>query len=119
MRNPTFNWAAEDKYNEIKNLRLEVNNILKLYSMPQADQIAIIKNWLGGKGLQFLESLTQMKEERCNAMEGLFTTLNIKFKPQYNETLKSLQFHKLGRQTNENTKEWKGRLKICSYRVYL
>ena len=58
MKHPTFNWEAEDKYNELKNFRLEVNNIFKSYSMPQAEQIAIIKNRLGRKGLQFLETLT-------------------------------------------------------------
>ena len=43
MKQPTFNWEAEDKYNELKNFRLEVNCILKLYSTPQAEQIVIIK----------------------------------------------------------------------------
>ena len=60
--------------------------------MPQAEQIAIIKNWLGRNGLQFLETLIQTEEEKCNRTEGLFTTLNNKVKPQYNETKKSLQF---------------------------
>ena len=40
----TFNWEADNKYKELKYFRLEVNNILKSYSMPQAEQIAIIKN---------------------------------------------------------------------------
>ena len=44
MKQPTFNWEAEDKYTELKNIRLEVNNILKLYSMSQAKQTRIIKN---------------------------------------------------------------------------
>ena len=51
MKQPTFNREAEDKYNELKNLRLEVHNIFKLYSMPQAEQIAIIKYCIGRKGL--------------------------------------------------------------------
>ena len=38
MKQPTFNWKAEDKYNELKNFRLEVNNIFKLYNMPQTEQ---------------------------------------------------------------------------------
>ena len=53
-------------------------------------------------------------------MEGLFTTVRNKFKPQYNETIKSLQFHKLGRQMNENREEWIGRLRLaaveCNYK---
>ena len=87
--------------------------------MPQAEHITIIKNWLGRKGLQFQESLTQMEQERCNTMEGFFTTSNNKFKPQYNETIKSLKFCQLGRQTNENAEEWMGRLRLaaieCNY----
>ena len=43
MRQPTFNWEAGDKYNELKNFRLEVSNIFKSYSMSQAEQIAVIK----------------------------------------------------------------------------
>ena len=39
LKQPTFNLQAEDKYNEFKNFRLEVNNIFKSYSMPQVEQI--------------------------------------------------------------------------------
>ena len=28
MKQPNFNWEAEDKHNELKTFRLEVNNIL-------------------------------------------------------------------------------------------
>ena len=67
-----------------------------------------------------MESLTQMEQERCNNMEGLFTILNNKFKPQFTETIKSLQFHKLSRKTKENAEEWMGRLRLaaveCNYR---
>ena len=56
------------------------------------------KKWLGRKGLQFLKVLTQTKQEICNKTECLFNTLNNKFKPQYNKTIKSLQFYKLGNQ---------------------
>ena len=50
-------------------------------------------------------------------MEGLFITLNNKFNLQYNETIKSLQFHKLVRQTNENAEKLKYRLAAseCNY----
>ena len=43
MKQPNFNWEAEDKYNKLKNFRLEVNNIFKSYNTPQAEQIPIIK----------------------------------------------------------------------------
>ena len=34
MKQPSFNWKADDKYSELKNFRLEVNNILAVYSTP-------------------------------------------------------------------------------------
>ena len=43
MKQPMFNWETEDKYNVLINFIQEVNNIFKLYSMEQAEQIAIIK----------------------------------------------------------------------------
>ena len=47
-------------------------------------------------------------------------TLATKFKPQFNETIKSLQFRKLYRFEDESTEEWMGRLRIaaaeCSYK---
>ena len=55
----------------------------------------------------------------CNTLEGLFETLTNKFKPQYNETIKSLQFRKLYRYDDENVEEWMGRLWVaaveCTY----
>ena len=32
MKQPTFNWEAEDKYSELKTFRLEANNILTTYN---------------------------------------------------------------------------------------
>ena len=53
-------------------------------------------------------------------LEGLFDTLATKFKPQYNKSVKSLQFRKLYRLENESTDEWMGRLHVavaeCNYR---
>ena len=53
-------------------------------------------------------------------MESVFTILNNKFKPQYNETIKSLQFHKLVRKLNENVEECMGRIGLgaadCNYK---
>ena len=65
MKQPNFNWEVEDKYNNLKNFRLEASNIFKLYSTSQIEQLAIIKNKLDRKGLQFIESLTQIEQERC------------------------------------------------------
>ena len=42
------------------------------------------------------------------------------FKPQYNETIRSLKFCKLRRQANENVEEWMGRIRVepleCNYK---
>ena len=95
MKQLTFDWNAEDKYSELKAFRLEVNNVLSTYNTPQTDKLAVVKNWLGRKGLKYLETLMTMEKEMYNTLEGLFETLSSKFKPQYNETIKSIQFRKL------------------------
>ena len=70
----------------------------------------MLKNWLGRKDLQFTESLTEAEKDSCSTLEGLFIILTNKFKPQFNKTLKSLQFCKLITQNRANTEEWMGRL---------
>ena len=48
MKQPTFNWDAEDKYSELKTFRLKVNNILSTYNTPQMEQLAMVKiGWEG------------------------------------------------------------------------
>ena len=63
--------------------------------------------------------MTRAEKETCNTFEGLVETLTNKFKPQYNETIKSLQFRKLYRYDDENVEEWMGRLWVavveCNY----
>ena len=61
-----------------------------------------MKNWLGREGLHLTATLAQDNQEACNNEKGLFDTFTRKFKPQYNDTIKSLQFHKLIRQSNES-----------------
>ena len=60
------------------------------------------------------------EKEACNTLEGLSDILATKFKPQYNEMVKSLQFRKLYRLENESADEWMGRLCVvaaeCNYR---
>ena len=52
-------------------------------------------------------------------LQGLFDMLTTKFKPQYNEMIKSLQFQKLYRLDIENVDEWMVRLHVvaaeCNY----
>ena len=47
-------------------------------------------------------------------LEGLFNMLTSKFLPQFNETIKSLQFRKLCRNDGENVEEWMGRLRVAA-----
>ena len=75
LKQPSSHWEADDKYSELKNIRLEVSNILATYNTPQAEQLVIVKHWLGRKGLQFIESLTNLGKDRCNTLEGLFKIL--------------------------------------------
>ena len=85
----------------------------------QTDELALVKIWLGRKGLQYLETLSTTEKETCNTLEGLFSTLTNKFIPQYNETFKSLQFRKLCRYEDEKVEEWMGKLQVaaveCNY----
>ena len=120
MKQPTFNWEADNKYGELKTFRLEVSNILTTYNTPQTEQLAMVKNWLGRKCLQFIALLTSAEKDTCSSLEGLFKILTKKFRPQFNKTIKLLQFHKLSRQDWENAGGWMGRLQLsaieCNYK---
>ena len=64
--------------------------------------------------------MTEGEKEACSTLEELFHMLATTFKPQYNETIKSLQFRKLCRFEGERVDEWMGRLCVvvaeCNYR---
>ena len=94
--------------------------MLQNYNFCQTEKVLVINNWLGREGLQLIATLTDEEQEACNNEKGLFDTFNRKFKPQYNETIKFLQFHKLIRQSNESAEEWMGRLRTaavkCNYK---
>ena len=62
MKQPTFNWDLEDKYSELKTFQLKVNNIPFTYNTPQGKWLAMVTYWLGRKGLQFLETLTNAEK---------------------------------------------------------
>ena len=74
---------------------------------------------MGRKGLWYLKTVTTTEKETFTTLEGLFETLTNKFKPQYNETIKSLKFRKLYRYEDESVEEWMGRLWVaaveCNY----
>ena len=60
------------------------------------------------------------EKEACSTLDGLFNTLATKFRPQYNETIKSLQFRKLCIIEGKSVDEWMGILCVavaeCNYR---
>ena len=51
---------------EWKAFILELRNVLSTYNAQEADKIAMVKNWLGRKGLHYLETLTANEKEACN-----------------------------------------------------
>ena len=89
LKQPKFDWSTVDRYTELKNFRLEVNNIFKRDSVKHTEILSIIKMCLGRQGLQFTETLTKEEYEICKTVEGLFNILNNKFCPQHKETIKS------------------------------
>ena len=90
LRQPNFNWESTDKYTEWKAFILKVRNVLTTYSLQETKKMAMVKNWTERKGLHYTESLTEREKERCGTLEGLLKTLATKFRPQYNQTTKSL-----------------------------
>ena len=69
--------------------------MLSTYNACEQEEITMVKNWLGRKGLYYLESLTEGEKRACGTLQGLIDALAEKFRPQYNETNKSLQFKKI------------------------
>ena len=119
MKQSMFNWDSEDRYSELKTFKLEINNILSTYNNLQAEQLTMVKIWLGRKGLQFLETLTNVEKMTCCTLGGLYNILTSKFRPQFNETFKSMQFRIFCRNDGENVEEWTERLRVtpivCNY----
>ena len=69
LKQSQFSWETTDKYKEWKAVRLEVRNILSMYNAQEQDKITMVKNWLGRKGLHYLESLTEMEKHTCNTLQ--------------------------------------------------
>ena len=44
LKQPSFNWEALDKCTELKTFKLEANNILSTYNMPEAEKSTVVKN---------------------------------------------------------------------------
>ena len=79
----------------------------------------MIKNWLGRERLQHIVTLTNEEQDEYSDEKDLYETLRKKIRPQVNEMIISLQFHKLVCCSNESVKEWMGRLRTtvgCKYK---
>ena len=70
-----FNWDVADKYTEWKVFILEVRNIISTYNTHKLEKIAMVKNWLGRKGLHYIESLTEAEKQACDTLQGQIDTL--------------------------------------------
>ena len=79
LKQPQFKWEAADKYSEWKAFILEVKNVLSTFNMQEHNKIAIVKNWLGRKGLHYIESITESEKQACSTLQGLFDTLQQSF----------------------------------------
>ena len=83
-----------------------MKNVLSTYNALECDQTTIVKNWLGRKGLHYIENITEAEKHACKTLHGLSDTLAAEFQPQFNETIKLLQFRRLCRAEDESTEEW-------------
>ena len=52
----TFNWSSKDKYAELKNFKMKLKNMFQNYSISQAERVPNIKNCLGRKAPQLLDT---------------------------------------------------------------
>ena len=79
MNQPTVSRYAKNKYDELEYFEMEVRNtfMTKNYDTADIEKIPIFKNWLGRKGLQFIEILTSLKHGKCKGTGRLFQTLNM------------------------------------------
>ena len=74
---------------------------------------------VGKEGPPILRNTNKCRNISCDTLEGLFDILSSKFKPQFNEAIKLLQFRKFCRNDGENVEECWGRLRVaaieCNY----
>ena len=104
LKQPQLNWEAADKYTEWKAFILEVRNVLSTYNAQEQDKIAIVKTGRQER-VTLSRKLNGGEKQVCNTLQGLCDTLAAKFGPQFNETIKLLQFRKLCRLEGESAEE--------------
>ena len=91
---------------------------MSTYNAQEQDKIAIVKNWLGRKGLHYLENLTEGEKQACNTLQGLFDTLAAKFRPSL---MRQLNHYSLGNCADSRVKcrRMDGEITHSSGRMYL
>ena len=69
-----FDWSAQDKYNKLKHLKLEVRNVFMTinYDIREPKEVAIMKNLITRESLHFIETWTIEELEICKNLAGLF-----------------------------------------------
>ena len=79
LKQPQFNWDATDTYTEGKAFVLEVRNVISTYNAHEQEKIAMIKNWLGRKGLHYIESFTEVEKQACGTLQEMIDTIAKRF----------------------------------------
>ena len=46
---------------------------INIQHVQEHDKIAIVKNWLGRKGLHYIESITEAEKQACGTLQGCLT----------------------------------------------
>ena len=119
-----FNWKIPDRYVELLNFKIWMENILqmKMYDLDDERKVPIMKKWLDWEGLQLIQTLTSTEKDTCRNAIWLFNVLKEKFRLHHNKMILSLQHCKLHRKDNESSQEWMGRLHIkaagCNYKEH-
>ena len=67
LKQPTFNWKAQDKYNKVLDFEMRVNVLFrtKSFNICNSGRVPVIINWLGCEGIQFRQTLLGDEQEVC------------------------------------------------------
>ena len=72
MKQTNFDWEVANKYNELKNFRLEVNNIFRSYNMPHTETVNNCEQMVRQERPTIHRIQTHTEKEKCNTIEDLF-----------------------------------------------
>ena len=65
MSQPAFIWNVLDRHVKLLNFEMEVASVLQAetYDLSEEGKVAIIRNWLGREGLQFIWTPTYAEKK--------------------------------------------------------